>query len=105
LVRDTGCSARVVRAELARQFPLQFRGMHRFLPAYARMLGARIIEMPVHHRPRHAGHTKYGLGLVNRGTAGLVDCFAVRWMLARYRDPLAQPLPHHGDPPHGDGQP
>ncbi|MFA9480187.1 glycosyltransferase family 2 protein [Phycisphaerales bacterium AB-hyl4] len=95
-VRDTGCSARVLRADLARQFPLQFRGMHRFLPAYAGMLGARVIEMPVHHRQRHSGKTKYGMGLLSRGPAGLVDCFAVRWMAARYRDPLAT-LPANGD--------
>jgi len=90
--RDTGCSARIVRAEIARQFPLQFRGMHRFLPAYARMLGARIIECPVHHHPRAAGRTKYGLGLVNRGWAGLIDCLAVRWMLHRYRQTHAPPM-------------
>lgn len=98
-IRDTGCSARVVRADVARRFPLQFKGMHRFLPAYAAMLGARVIEMPVRHHARHSGQTKYGLGLLNRGSAGLFDCLAVRWMLARYRDPLARPLePETGEP-------
>lgn len=85
-IRDTGCSARVVRADIAKQFPLQFKGMHRFMPAYARMIGATIVEMPVNHRPRTAGQTKYGFGLLNRGVAGFVDCLAVRWMLSRYRD-------------------
>ena len=85
-VRDTGCSARVVRAEIARQFPLQFKGMHRFMPAYARMLGATIIEVPVTHHARHTGSTKYGMGLLSRGPAGLADLFAVRWMIKRYRN-------------------
>jgi len=85
-VRDTGCSARVVRAEIAKQFPLQFKGMHRFMPAYARMLGATIIEVPVSHHARQSGSTKYGMGLLSRGPAGLADLFAVRWMIKRYRD-------------------
>lgn len=84
--RDTGCSARVVKAEYARQFPLQFKGMHRFMPAYARMLGAKIVEVPVTHHARHSGTTKYGMGLLSRGPAGLFDLFAVRWMMKRYRD-------------------
>jgi glycosyltransferase involved in cell wall biosynthesis len=84
--RDTGCSARVVRVEYAKQFPLQFKGMHRFMPAYARMLGARIAEVPVTHHARHSGTTKYGMGLLSRGPAGLMDLFAVRWMTRRYRD-------------------
>lgn len=89
-IRDTGCSARIVRADIARQFPLQYKGMHRFMPAYARMLGARIVEMPVNHKPRIAGETKYGLGVLNRGTAGLLDALAVRWMMSRYRDAHAE---------------
>ncbi len=91
-VRDTGCSARVVRAEIARQLPLQFKGMHRFMPAYARIIGARIVEVQVKHHPRHSGTTKYGLGLLSRGPAGLFDLFAVRWMAKRYRDCSAEPI-------------
>jgi dolichol-phosphate mannosyltransferase len=87
-IRDTGCTTRVVRSEIARQFPLQYRGMHRFLPIYARLLGARVVEMPVNHRPRVAGTAKYGM--LNRGFVGLIDCFAVRWMLRRYRDPAVR---------------
>ena len=88
-IRDTGCTARVVKASIAKQYPLQFKGMHRFLPAYARMLGARVIEMPVNHRPRVAGKAKYGI--LNRGPSGLVDCLAMRWMLRRHRDTTALP--------------
>lgn len=93
-VRDTGCSARVVRAVFAKQFPLQFKGMHRFMPAYARMLGARIVEVPVTHHARHSGTTKYGLGLLSRGPSGLRDLFAVRWMMQRYRDSSTSATTH-----------
>ena len=85
-IRDTGCSARVARAEVLKQLPLQFRGMHRFFPAYSRMLGARIRELPVNHRPRQAGETKYGLGVLSRGPKGLLDLLAVRWMMGRHCD-------------------
>lgn len=87
-IRDTGCTARVLRADIAKQLPLQFKGMHRFIPYYAQMIGARVIESPVHHRPRFAGDTKYGA--FTRGVAGLFDCFAVRWMGNRYRDSTAK---------------
>jgi glycosyltransferase involved in cell wall biosynthesis len=86
-IHDTGCTTRVLRASLARQILLQFRGMHRFMPAYARILGAKVIEVPVNHRPRAAGVAKYGMW--NRAFVGLIDCFAVRWMSRRYRNPAA----------------
>jgi hypothetical protein len=41
--------------------------------------------MPVNHRPRVAGKTKYGLGIWQRALPGLMDCFAVRWMGQRRR--------------------
>jgi len=90
-IRDTGCTTRVLRSTFAKQMPLMFKGMHRFMPIYARMLGARIIELPVHHRPRVAGVAKYGV--LNRGFVGLVDCFAMRWMLKRHRSTAASVIP------------
>ncbi|WP_428386758.1 glycosyltransferase family 2 protein [Mucisphaera sp.] len=84
--RDTGCSARVMRAGYAKRLPLQYKGMHRFVPATIRLLGGSIAEVPVGHRARHSGTTKYGLGLLTRGLAGFVDCLAVRWMSKRVRD-------------------
>ena len=91
-VRDTGCSARVMRAELAKQVPLQFRGMHRFIPVYIRIVGGEVLEMPANHRPRVAGQTKYGLGVLNRGIVGFFDLLSVRWMSKRYRNPAAEEL-------------
>ena len=89
-VRDTGCSARVIKAEYARRLPLQYKGLHRFIPCYVNLLGGQVIEMPVKHRPRHTGTTKYGMGLLSRGPSGLMDCFAVRWMRKRLRDVSAE---------------
>ncbi|HZW05779.1 MAG TPA: glycosyltransferase [Phycisphaerales bacterium] len=84
-VRDTGCSLRVMKAEIALQLPLQFKGMHRFIPVTAVQLGYKVVETPVHHRARVAGETKYGFGIWQRALPGLIDCFAVRWMSARRR--------------------
>ena len=94
-VRDTGCSSRLIKAEFAKQLPLLFKGMHRFIPVYSPMLGARIVEVSVNHRQRHAGVAKYGV--MNRAFVGLVDCFAMRWMLKRYRNPAAIDATQTGD--------
>lgn len=82
-IRDTGCSLRVFKRSLGLQLPLQYKGMHRFIPVYARTLGYTVIETPVHHRPRTAGEAKYGIW--NRALPGLRDLFAVRWMRTRLR--------------------
>lgn len=84
-IRDTGCSLRVFKREIALQLPLQFKGMHRFIPVTARQLGYTVVELPVGHHHRHSGETKYGAGISKRAIPGLIDCFAVRWMRARRR--------------------
>jgi len=80
-IRDTGCSLKAYRRDYLRRIKL-FDGMHRFLPTLLRMEGARVTEVPVHHRPRTAGRTKYGVW--NRLFGSLRDLFAVRWMQARH---------------------
>jgi glycosyltransferase involved in cell wall biosynthesis len=82
-VSDVGCSLRVMRASFLRRVKLH-RGMHRFLPTLLRMEGARVTELPVHHRPRRHGRSKYGIA--NRLFVGLADVFAVRWMQSRRLD-------------------
>ena len=82
-IRDTGCSLRIMKREIALAVPLQFRGMHRFIPITARQLGYKVVEMQVNHRPRTAGTAKYGTW--NRAIPGLFDLFAVRWMRNRRR--------------------
>lgn len=84
-IRDTGCSLRLMKREVALGLPLEFAGMHRFIPATARHLGFKVVEMPVRHRARMAGTTKYGLGIAKRAIPGLVDLFAVRYMRKRRR--------------------
>ena len=89
-IRDTGCSLRVFKREVGLALPLQYRGMHRFIPGYARQLGFTVVELPVQHRPRTAGETKYGIW--NRALPGLRDLFAVRWMRTRLRDTEVEPV-------------
>jgi dolichol-phosphate mannosyltransferase len=80
---DAGCSLRVYRAEILRRVPM-YDGMHRFLPILLRLAGARVEEVPVSHRPRLHGSTKYGVG--NRLWRGLADLAAVCWMQSRWID-------------------
>lgn len=79
-VRDTGCSLKAFRREALAALPLT-RGMHRFLPTYVRMAGFTVAEVPVRHRPRRAGVSKYGIG--NRLLVGIGDLLMVRWMQRR----------------------
>jgi len=74
-VSDVGCSLRVMRADYVRRVRLT-RGLHRFLPTLLRLEGARIVEMPVSHRERAAGRSKYGV--VDRLPQALRDLWAVR---------------------------
>ncbi len=76
-ITDTGCSLKLVKKEAVDRVRL-FTGMHRFLPTLVRYAGYKVIEMPVNHRARQFGVSKYGA--MNRAFRGLADCFAVRWM-------------------------
>jgi dolichol-phosphate mannosyltransferase len=79
-VRDTGCTLKAMRRECASAlFP--FKGMHRFIPALVKAAGYRLVEIPVNHRPRRFGQSKYGLG--NRALRATIDMFGVRWLLSR----------------------
>lgn len=79
-VRDTGCTLKAMRRE-CRAALVPFYGMHRFIPALVKGHGYRLVELPVNHRPRVAGVSKYGFG--NRALKATMDMFAVRWMLSR----------------------
>ena len=85
-VRDTGCSQKVFRRE-AVELLIPFRGMHRYLPAIFKHAGLRIAEVPVHHRSRRAGISKYDNW--SRAVAGAYDLIGVAWLLSR-RLPRAQ---------------
>lgn len=82
-VSDVGCSLKAYRAEVVQRLKM-FDGMHRFLPALAEMQGARIREIPVSHRPRVHGESKYTIFRRLRRT--VPDLVAVRWMQSRWID-------------------
>jgi len=79
-IQDVGCSLKAYRREALEGIPL-FVGAHRFLPALCQFRGARVAEVPVRHRPRRHGVSKYGVG--NRLLRGIRDLFGVRWLKAR----------------------
>jgi glycosyltransferase involved in cell wall biosynthesis len=77
---DIGCSFKAYRREALDGIPM-FTGAHRFLPALCQFRGARVIEVPLAHRPRRHGRSKYGVG--NRLGRGLYDLIGVRWLKSR----------------------
>jgi dolichol-phosphate mannosyltransferase len=79
-VRDTGCTLKAMRRECVGAL-IPFKGMHRFIPALVKGAGYRLVEIPVNHRPRKFGQSKYGLG--NRAIRATTDMFGVRWLLSR----------------------
>lgn len=87
-VRDAGCAYRGIHRRVVRELPV-FNGMHRFVPTLARAQGFQISEIEVHHRPRIAGESKYGVW--DRLGRGIVDCLAIRWW--RWRAIAANRLP------------
>jgi dolichol-phosphate mannosyltransferase len=82
-VRDTGCTLKAMRRECVSAL-VPFKGMHRFIPAFIKGAGYRLVEIPVNHRPRRFGQSKYSLG--NRALRATIDMFGVRWLLARRLD-------------------
>jgi len=80
---DTGCSLKAFRRECLGRLKL-YRGLHRFLPTLLRMEGCRVTQLPVRHRPRPAGRSKYGI--FDRLFTSIADLLAVRWMQRRRLD-------------------
>lgn len=79
-IRDTGCTLKAMRRECVAAL-VPFRGMHRFIPALIKNAGFRIVEVPVSHRPRRFGVSKYGLG--NRAVRATTDMLGVAWLQNR----------------------
>ena len=79
-VRDTGCTLKAMRRDCIGAL-VPFKGMHRFIPALVKGAGYRLGGIPVNHRPRRFGQSKYGLG--NRALRATIDMFGVRWLLSR----------------------
>lgn len=87
-IHDNGCSLKAYRREVIKNFHL-YGEMHRFVVAHALSVGAKIVEMPVHHHAREFGETKYGslfgLGKIPRV---VLDCLTMRFLLKYSMKPM-----------------
>lgn len=80
---------------VAEALPLQFAGMHRYVPCYAKLAGYSVRQTAVLHHPRVAGKSKYGF--YNRVTGFFTDVLVLRWMSRRLKtmrwEEVQPPLP------------
>ena len=83
-LHDYGCTLKAYRREVLTNFRL-YGEMHRFIPAYAGYVGAKIIEVPVTHHSRRYGKTKYGL---ERTLKVILDLFTVKFLISYSHKPL-----------------
>lgn len=84
---DTGCGLKVFSREVFLRLPF-FDHLHRFLPALYLREGAQVVSVPVNHRPRVQGRSKYGVH--NRLWVGIVDLFGVMWLQRRMKRPVIE---------------
>jgi dolichol-phosphate mannosyltransferase len=90
---DTGCGLKLFPRALFLDLPA-FDHMHRFLPALVLRAGGAVRSVPVNHRPRERGTSKYGT--LDRLAVGITDLFGVMWLLRRGSVPVViddAPLP------------
>jgi len=83
-LHDYGCTLKAYRHEVLTNFRL-YGEMHRFIPAYASSVGAKIVEVPVQHHPRRFGKTKYGL---SRTAKVVLDLFTVKFLISYAKKPI-----------------
>jgi glycosyltransferase involved in cell wall biosynthesis len=83
-LHDYGCTLKAYRREVITGFRL-YGEMHRFIPAYANSVGARMIEVPVRHHERKFGRTKYGL---TRTFKVILDLFTVKFLISYANKPI-----------------
>jgi glycosyltransferase involved in cell wall biosynthesis len=83
-LHDYGCTLKAYRREVITGFRL-YGEMHRFIPAYANRVGAKMIEVPVHHHSRKFGKAKYGL---ERTFKVILDLFTVKFLLSFAEKPI-----------------
>jgi dolichol-phosphate mannosyltransferase len=84
---DTGCSLKLFRRNDFIRLP-HFNHMHRFLPALFRRQDGVVLNVPVNHRPRLRGQSKYGM--MNRLWVGIADLIAVSWLIKRSVNPQVE---------------
>jgi glycosyltransferase involved in cell wall biosynthesis len=81
-LHDNGCTLKAMTHEVAKDLRL-YGEMHRFIPAVASWVGARILELPVNHRPRRFGQSKYGIGRTLRVVLDLITVRFIQSYLTR----------------------
>ncbi|MEW6180677.1 MAG: glycosyltransferase family 2 protein [Chloroflexota bacterium] len=83
-LHDYGCTLKAYRREVITGFKL-YGEMHRFIPVYAYSVGAKILEVPVHHHPRRFGKAKYGL---ERTIKVILDLITVKFLSSYGNKPI-----------------
>ena len=83
-LHDYGCTLKAYRREVITGYRL-YGEMHRFIPVYANSVGAKILEVPVHHHPRKFGKAKYGL---ERTFKVVLDLFTVKFLSSYSNKPI-----------------
>ena len=83
-LHDYGCTLKAYKREVLEGFRL-YGEMHRFIPAYAGWVGAKIVEIPVQHHPRKFGKAKYGL---ERTIKVILDLFTVKFLISYANNPI-----------------
>lgn len=98
---DSGCGLKVFSRAVFLQLPY-FNAMHRFLPALFKIHGHPTQFLPVEHRPRQGGRSKYGQ--LKRGAVGFIDLLGVGWLRLRTRVAVAEERTHESRPGQSDVQ-
>lgn len=83
-LHDYGCSLKAYKREVIKELHL-YGEQHRFIPALASELGCKIAEIPVNHRPRTAGKSKYG---ISRTFKVLLDLMVIKFLLVYKAKPM-----------------
>jgi dolichol-phosphate mannosyltransferase len=83
-LNDYGCTLKAYRRDIIKDVKL-YGEMHRFIPIYARWLGARVTEIPVQHHPRTRGQSKYGL---ERVVKVVLDMMVVKFLDRHFVKPI-----------------
>jgi len=83
-LHDYGCTLKAFRHEVVKNVSL-YGEMHRFIPAIASGMGVSVAEMPVNHRPRTTGTSKYGLF---RTVKVILDLITVKFLLSYSTRPI-----------------
>jgi glycosyltransferase involved in cell wall biosynthesis len=83
-IHDYGCTLKAYRREVISHLRL-YGDMHRFIPALSQIVGAKVTELPVNHRARVRGHSKYG---ISRTIRVFLDLLTVKFLISYFGRPM-----------------